>query len=144
MINRCCWRALETWLHHEELRDLHQSYLLKPSHLDYHISIIYPLYLLAVTCTQLIYIESYSLPLHVLVLFLACVCICCASYLLNLRNQAYVSWFAHHVCVFCVEPIVSCLYLIWLFWDINGLFHFGVVICLHFTILKCVYVRNTT
>ena len=36
-------------------------------------------------------------PLHVLVLFLACVCICCASNLLILSNQVCVCWFAHHV-----------------------------------------------
>ena len=84
-------------------------------------------------------------PLHVLVLFLACVCICCASYLLNLSNQGCVCWLAHHVCVFCVWAYWILLYLNWLLWDINELFHFGGVWCPwapHNP--KCVYMRNTT
>ena len=50
-------------------------------------------------------------PLHVLVLYLTYVYICCASYLLNLRNQAYSCVFAFHVCVLCWAYVASCLYL---------------------------------
>ena len=50
-------------------------------------------------------------PLHVLVLFLACVCICCASYLLNLRNQVVCWLYTMYVC-FVFEPIASCCILI--------------------------------
>ena len=86
-------------------------YFVKLSHLDYHIFIIYPLLLLAVTWTQLIYIKSY-LPicicwfrtLHVF-------CICCASYLLNLRNQVYSWMFACHIYVCVWAYIASCSYL---------------------------------
>ena len=106
-----CWRALETWLYHEELRDLHHLYFLKPSHVYYHVSIIYPLLLLAVTCTQLIYIESYS-PLYmcwfcILHMFIYVVLPTCFI----LRNQVYVCWFSHHICVCVFEPIVACVYL---------------------------------
>lgn len=101
MINRCCWRALDTWLHHEELRELLQLYFLKASHLDYHISIIYPLILLVVACTQLIYIESYLPLVHVLVSYLACVCTCCAYHLLILSYQVFLCMLACTLCM-CV------------------------------------------
>ena len=81
-------------------------------------------------------------PLHVLALLLAYVCICCASNLLILSNHVCVCWFAHHVHVFlCWAFIASYMYLSWLFWDFNGLFHFGGVLSFgHLTILKmCVH-----
>jgi hypothetical protein len=65
---------METWLYHEELGDLHKLYCLKSSQLDYLISIIYPIFLLAVTYIQLIYIEIYSALLHVLG-FVSCICL---------------------------------------------------------------------
>ena len=81
-------------------------------------------------------------PLHVLVLYLAFVCICCASDLLILSNQGYVCWFAHHVRVCVVLSLfASCLYLSWLLWEINGTSHFGEVMSfVHFTNLQmCVH-----
>jgi hypothetical protein len=95
--------ALETWLYHEELRDLHQLYFLKSSQLDYLVSIIYPMFLLVVTCTQLIYIESYSpfayvgfCILHVFVYVVL------PTYFI-LSNQVCACWFAHHVWVFLLS-----------------------------------------
>jgi lipopolysaccharide export LptBFGC system permease protein LptF len=121
------------------LRDLHQLYCLKSSHLNassyFNVPPCGNMYLTLLHWKLLA-------PLHVLVLFLACACICCASYLLMLNIQVYICLLAHHVLVFLVlSLIVSCVYFSWLFWVINGLSHFGGVICLvHVTILKlCVH-----
>ena len=81
-------------------------------------------------------------PLHVLVLFLACGCICCASNLLILSNQVCVCWFAHHVRVCSALSLcASCLYVSWLLWEINGTSHFGGVMCfVHLTVPQmCVH-----
>jgi hypothetical protein len=134
------WRALETWLPLEELRDLHILYLIKPSHKYYYLYIVYPMCLLAVTCSSLPYIVSY-LPLCVLlVLYQVCVCICCASYLLILCTQVCLGCLAHHL--LCLEPLMP-LYdiLFGSFRVINGTSHFGGVICfVHLSFLKmCVH-----
>ena len=50
------------------------------------------------------------IPFNVLVLDLACYCICCASYLLNLRNQVYSCLFSYHVYVL----YLSLLHLIYI------------------------------
>ena len=81
-------------------------------------------------------------PFACLVVYLACICICCASNLLVLSNQVCVCWFAHHVCMSVVLSLfASCLYLSWLLWEINGTTHFGGVMCfVHFTNLQmCVH-----
>jgi hypothetical protein len=60
----------------------------KPSHLDYLVYILYPMCLLAVTCAQLIYIESYSPLACVWLCTIVSVCICCAllSYIMLLLH----------------------------------------------------------
>jgi hypothetical protein len=68
------------------------------------------MFLLEVTCIQLIYIESY-LPLCMCwVLYLSYVCICCAYYFLILSNQVYACWFAHHVRLF----LLSLLHIVYI------------------------------
>jgi hypothetical protein len=80
-----CWRALEILLYHEELKDLHHLYCIKSSQFYYNVYILYPLFLLAVTYSQPLYIESY-LPLCMCrFCSVAWVCICCASYLLYFK-----------------------------------------------------------
>jgi hypothetical protein len=117
-----CWRTLGTWLSHEELRDLHYFYLIKPSHLDHHVFIIYPLCLLAVTCSQVLYIESYS-PL-------------CMCWFLYHSMRLYMLWYllvlfwvimyVHvglhimYLCL-CLSLCYILLYLTWLLWEFNGL-----------------------
>jgi hypothetical protein len=96
------WRALETCLSHEELRYLHYFYLVKSCHLDHHVSIIYLLCLLAVTCSQLIYIESYSPPLLVLG-FVSCMWVYMLCFLLALF------WVIKYVHV-GLHTIYSCSY----------------------------------
>jgi hypothetical protein len=110
--NRFWWRALETWLYHEELRDLHQLYFFKSSQLDSLVSIIYPMFLLAITCTQLIYIESYSPLCMCWVLYLACVCICYAFYLFYFEYSSMCMLGCTPCTVVLVEPIAYCLYLV--------------------------------
>ena len=77
-------------------------------------------------------------PLHVLVLYLACVLIWYASDVLILSNQACVCWFAYHegVCL-VLSLLLPSLYLSRLLWEINGSSHFGGAMCLgHLIILK--------
>ena len=76
-------------------------------------------------------------PLAFLVLFIACVCIWCVSKL-PLCMLVYTSCTR----VSFVEPFASCLFLSWLLWEINGISHYGGVMCfVHLTILyMCTWV----
>jgi hypothetical protein len=131
-----CWRALETWLYHEELKDLHQ-YIVS-SQLGYLVYIIYPMFLFVVTCTQLIYTESYSPLLHVLVVFrYMCCYMLCYLLVFILINQVCTCGFAHHVCVFVFEPILHLiLYYLALLRDYWTIPFLGNDMLWHFTILN--------
>ena len=76
-------------------------------------------------------------PLHVLVLFLACVCICCASNCLSwVIKYVCVGLHIMYVCVMRWAFVLLDFYLSWLLWEINGTSHFGGVMCfVHLTIL---------
>lgn len=114
--------------------------------LDYHFSILYPMCLLAVTCIYITYTLKVACPLHVLVVYLSCVCICCAFYLLILRNLVCVSWFwTPCTCEFVLSLLLHLVYLIWLF---ERLMDYPILgeWCASCTSQssKCVYMRNTT
>jgi hypothetical protein len=105
-------------------------YCLKSSQLDYLVYIIYPMFLFAVTCTQLIYVESYS-PL--------CMCWYMLCYLLVLFwviKYVLVGFHTMYVCL-CLSLCCILFYIIWLFWETNRLSHFwGSDMLWHFTILN--------
>ena len=80
-------------------------------------------------------------PLHVLVLFLSCACIWYASFLLVLLFKFEYDSCVSCMCNLCVELYcILCGFHLAL-WEINGLSHFGGVICfVHLTNLKmCVH-----
>ena len=111
-------------------------YLLEPSHVDY-LHIIYPMFLLAVTCIFIAYIESYS-PLACLG-FVSSMCLYVVfPSMLVLCFLACVGCIAHHIGGVCsLEPF---LYLVWLLRDISGSSHYGGVFCfVHITNPKCEY-----
>ena len=104
--------------------------------------IVYPMILLAVTCAYIIYTLKVACTLEcVRFCTLPSVCMCCALYLLILRNQVCVCWFAHHLLVLSLIAFYLLYYLVGSLWEINGLFLFGRVISfVHFTILKmCIH-----
>ena len=74
-------------------------------------------------------------------MFLPCACIWYATFLLVLLFKIVFDSCVSCMCNFVLSFIGSCVDLNWLFWDINGLSHFGGVKCfVHFTNLKmCVH-----
>ena len=105
-------------------------------------SISYPMFLLVVTCAYIIYTLKVACTL-------ACVWFCTLLVFVCVVLSTYLSWVIKYVYVglhtiylfwalLLLFDILSC----WLsFWEINGLSHFGGVMCfVHFTILTmCVH-----
>ena len=105
-------------------------------------SISYPMFLLAVTFIQIIYTLKVACTLACVrfCTLLVLVCVVLSTYLSWVIKNVYVGLHTMYLCwaLLLLFDILSC----WLsFWEINGLFHFGRVICfVHFTILKmCVH-----
>jgi hypothetical protein len=119
---------VEIWLYHEELRDLHHLYCIKSSRLDYNVYVIYPLILLAVTCSQPLYIESYSplcmcqfVPLHEFVYVVLPTCFI-------LSNQVCACWlYTMYGCSCWAFLHIVCILLALV--RVNGSSHLGEVIC---------------
>ena len=133
---------METWLPHEELRDLHILYLFKPSHKDYHLYLISNaplcgnLYLTSLFCKLLAPFACFGF-VPIMCLYMLC---------LILAYLVYSSMFGLFgtscTCVFCFEPLMHLDDILFgSFQVINGTSHFGGVICLaHLSFLKmCVH-----
>ena len=89
---------------------------------------------------HLFYIESYSPLCMRWFCTIACVCICRALRAYLMLSSMCRLFGTTCTCVFR-WAYFNLLYLSWLFWEINGLSHFGGVMCFaHLTILKiCVH-----
>jgi hypothetical protein len=137
-------RALEIWLLHEELRDLHILYFDQTK--SYGLSSIShnPMFLLAVTYTTTLHVYCKLLaPLHVW-FCTKYVYVCVVSYLLICVFK-YVC-LTHHILVYCFEPNASWWYLIWL--SLKWLMEHPILgewyaLCISLS-LKCVYMGTTT
>jgi hypothetical protein len=145
LIGGCCWKALETWLHHEESRDF-SPYILSQVK-SFGSSYFYPIFnvpLCINICSTYLQLKV-TRSLHVLVLYLACIFIWCASYLLVLIQSSMSMLVSKPYTVVLVLSLYwICWYLSCLLWYINELSQFGGVLCLvRFTILKiCVCEEN--
>ena len=83
-------------------------------------------------------------PLHALVLYQVCVCMCCALHAYLVYSSMFV-WDIIYLCVFALSLMHLDDILFGSFGVINGSSHFGGVICLGISLsLKCVYMSTTT